>query len=135
MDIKQILHHAQIAQKKLTELEMPAEHIYLINKDTDELETSKSTSLIFVSKKFDDKDLYTRAQIADQIQSGPLKLNFYVAGPKHLLTGVSSYSRGKIFNAQKIYGKKPLILDDLEYASQYDLETSKSGPVLINVEP
>ena len=122
MEMKDVLVHAKKGQKKLRDIKCPAQHIYFVGS----IEEDSPASLIFVSSAFNNVDLYERAKIAGEIRNGPLKLNFYIVGPKHLVSAVP-FSRGRIFNAIKLYGKKPLILDDLEYASYKDAEMFKIG--------
>jgi len=113
---------AKKAQLKLRELDLPAEHIYLLGYS----DPRSIPSLLFVSNKYDDLDLYDKARISTLIQNGALKFNFYVVGPLSFRNGSSTIRREHLYKAIKIYGKKPLTLGNMEFASKKDLEFAQA---------
>ena len=116
MNIEVITSFAKKTQTKLKQMGIPAEHIYAL----DYISMDRSPALIFVSDAYNNMDLYNRSLLATKIQSGPLKISFYITGTTHLFTGTSQISREKLYHATKIYGKTPLILDDMEFATPRD---------------
>jgi len=117
MKIRDFVQLAKEAQNALKAMNMSAEHIYV-----------SDLSLVFISKKYSDMDLYHRAALASAIQKGPLKINYHMLGVNHLSSSASSITREQIYSAVKIYGKKPLLLNGGEYASSYDKMSENQQP-------
>lgn len=109
---------AKKAQGTLRSLDVPAEHIYLVGYS----DPKSIPSLVFVSSGYDKMDLYHRYELASLIQQGPLKFNFYVLGTDHILNSKNTLGRDLLYRAVKLYGKQPLILNGVEYASKSDME-------------
>ena len=118
MKVHDFVVFAKKAQGTLKALGMPAEHIYLVGYS----DPRSIPSLVFVSSKYDDLDLYHRSELASTIQQGPLKFNFYVLGMSHILNSKNTLGRDMLYRAVKLYGKQPLILNGIEYASKADME-------------
>ncbi|MFH1223659.1 MAG: hypothetical protein V1647_04885 [Pseudomonadota bacterium] len=113
MKVSEFVKFAKQAQSVLKKLNKPAEHIYVVTPSG----TREVPSLVFISREYDNMDIYNRAQLASFIQKGPLKINYCIVGPKHISSYSSSVTREDIYRAVKIYGKKPLTLNGVEYAS------------------
>ena len=109
---------AKKSQNILKSMGVSAEHIYLVGYS----DPKSIPSLVFVSSKYDNMDLYHRAELATLIQQGPLKFNFYVLGTDHILNSKHTLGRDLLYRAVKLYGKQPLILNGFEYASKSDME-------------
>ena len=118
MKISDFVALAKRSQTILTNMGVPAEHIYLASYS----DPKSIPSLVFISQKYNRLDLYHRAQLASLIHQGPLKFNFYVMGTDHLLDTKRVINRDQLYRAVKLYGKQPLILDGVEYASKQDKE-------------
>jgi len=112
----------------LKENGVPAKHIYLSGYS----DPGVIPSLIFVSDDYNEMDLYERSKISTAIQKAPFKYNFYILGDKHLAKQNSPVSREHIFNSIKLYGKTPLIIDGVEFASKEDLNISTKDTVTNN---
>ena len=116
MKVHDFVIMAKKAQRTLKALGMPAEHIYLVGYS----DPKAIPSLVFISSKYDTLDLYSRSQLATTIQQGPLKFNFFVVGVTHILNSRTSVDRDQLYRAVKVYGRQPLIINGLEYASKAD---------------
>ncbi|MBN1114378.1 MAG: hypothetical protein JXA66_03480 [Oligoflexia bacterium] len=115
MQIQDYIKYAQLAQSRLKQHGKTAEHIYLAR-------TGAKTALVFIAEEYDQLDLYHRAKLASMIRNGPLTLDFYIYSPAQLLESNAFVTRELIYHSDKIYGSKPLIFGDTEYASPKDLE-------------
>ena len=120
MKISDFTKLAKSAQATLKALDHPAEHIYLVGYS----EPKVIPSLLFVSSKYNGLNVYDRAQLATAIQAGPLKYNFHILGTNQLGKSNSLISRDMLYNAVKLYGRQPLMMDDLEYATKQDMNFS-----------
>jgi len=125
MKISDFAKWAKDAQGVLKRHGVPAKHIYLSGYS----DPGVIPSLIFVSDKYNDMDLYKRSEISTAIQKAPLKYNFYILGDKHLAKQNSPVSREYIFRSIKLYGKTPLVIDGVEFASQQDINFSTKDTV------
>lgn len=125
MKISDFVKWAKQAQSVLKQHGVPAKHIYLLGYSN----PGVIPSLIFVSDKYNDMDLYQRSQISTSIQKAPLKYNFYILGDKHLAKQNSPVSREHIFNSIKLYGKTPLVIEGVEFASKQDINFSTKDTV------
>jgi hypothetical protein len=128
MKISDFVKWAKQAQSTLKENGVPAKHIYLSGYS----DPGVIPSLIFVSDDYNEMDLYERSKISTAIQKAPFKYNFYILGDKHLAKQNSPVSREHIFNSIKLYGKTPLIIDGVEFASKEDLNISTKDTVRNN---
>jgi hypothetical protein len=128
MKISDFVKWAKQAQSTLKENGVPAKHIYLSGYS----DPGVIPSLIFVSDDYNEMDLYERSKISTAIQKAPFKYNFYILGDKHLAKQNSPVSREHIFNSIKLYGKTPLIIDGVEFASKEDLNISTKDTVTNN---
>ncbi len=108
---------AKQAQIKLKNLDMPADHIYLVGYS----DQRTIPSLVFVSSRYNKLDIYQRSRLATVIQAGPLKYNFYLIGTNQIGKTGSVISRDLLYKAVKLYGKEALTIDGVEYASQQDM--------------
>ncbi len=122
MKVVDFVKLAQKAQHKLKELGWPAEHIYLVGYS----DPKTIPCFIFISQNYNSLDLYNRARLSLLIQQGPLKFNYYVISPSSMLSSSGPIRREDLYRAIKIYGKTPLMLNNLEYASKKDLEFSQA---------
>ena len=124
MKVAAFVQFAKQAQNTLRDMDSPAEHIYLVA-PTD---TRSGPSLVFISKAYNNLDIYSRASLELVIQKGPLKINYRVLGTNHINSFTSSVTREQLYRSIKIYGKKPLMFNDVEYASSYDLKFKSVKP-------
>lgn len=118
MKVTDFVSLAKKAQLKLKELGWPAEHIYLVGYS----DPKAIPSMVFISTKYNMLDLYNRARLSILIQQGPLKFNYYVMSPSNIASSNGPIRRDDLYRAVKIYGKKPLMINNVEYASKRDLE-------------
>ena len=116
MKVHDFVLMAKKAQSSLKAVGMPAEHIYLVGYS----DPKSIPSLVFISSRYDDLDIYSRSQLASLVQQGPLKFNFFVVGTTHILNSRTSVDRDQLYRAIKVYGNQPLIINGFEYASKAD---------------
>ena len=128
MKVSDFIKLAKKAQSTLRAFDYPAEHIYLIGYS----ESHVVASLVFVSEKYNGLSLYDRTQLATAIQKGPFKYNFYVLGTDHL-SKTTAITSDQLYRAVKIYGRTPLMLGGVEYASQQDANFNKANTNTIAV--
>lgn len=107
--IKEVFDIAQEAQKRLERVNVPAEHIYLIDASA-----SKDKVFVFISKDYDKLNLYDLAEISSYIQTnnGPLSNKFFLIGEEQLSYGTFGIKVTDLFLAKKLYGKKELDIED-----------------------
>jgi hypothetical protein len=117
MKISDFIKLAKGAQSTLKALDHPAEHIYLVGYSDPRV----IPSLLFVSSKYNRLDIYGRAQLATAIQKGPFKYNFHILGANQLGKPDSKISRDMLYNAVKLYGRQPLMMDGIEFATKQDM--------------
>lgn len=122
MKVSDFVSLAKNAQLKLKELGWPAEHIYLVGYT----DPKSIPSMVFINPKYDLLDLYNRTKLSLLIQQGPLKFNYYVMSPANIASSSGAVKRNDLYRAIKIYGKSPLMLNNLEYASKRDFEFSQA---------
>jgi hypothetical protein len=116
MSINDFIKLAKKAQARLKEMGYPAQHIYLIGYST----PSKIPSFAFISDSYNSLDLYDRIRLSSTVRTGPLKYDFHVLGPKHIANNFSSINKEDIYKATKIYGKNPLVFNEVEFATKQD---------------
>jgi hypothetical protein len=104
MKISDFVKWAKQAQSVLKQHGVPAKLIYLLGYS----DPGVIPSLIFVSDKYNDMDLYQRSQISTSIQKAPLKYNFYILGDKHLARQNSPVSREHIIQLYQTIWQNPL---------------------------
>lgn len=114
MKLAELVTHAKLAQKKLKNSSLEADHIYAIDSN------SSSPFLVFISEKYNNFDLYNRTILSTKIHTGPLSIRYYVLGYTHFKNQNASVTRAQLYQAIKIYGKSPLLFDNFEYASITD---------------
>lgn len=122
MKILDFIRLAKKAQSTLKAFDLQADHIYLIGYS----DPGVIPSLVFVSQKYNKLDLYHRAQLSTSIQKGPFKYNFNIVGTNQIGQTGSLISRDHLYKAIKLYGKKPLTIAGVEYASQQDMNFAGS---------
>ena len=107
--IKEIFDIAQEAQRRLERVNVPADHIYLIDASA-----SKTKVFVFISKDYDNLNLYDLAEISSYIQTsnGPLSNKFFLLGEDQLAYGTFGIKVSDLFLAKKLYGKKELEIED-----------------------
>jgi hypothetical protein len=123
MKVSNFVSMAKKSQEKLKELGWPAEHIYLLGYS----DPKAIPSLVFISSKYDMLNIYDRARLSILIQQGPLKFNYYIISPSNILSSSGPVRRDDLYRAVKIYGKKPLMLNNIEFASRKDFEFSQTA--------
>lgn len=122
MKVADFTQWAKKAQAILKATGMPAEHIYLVGYN----DPRSIPSLVFVSSAYNRLDIYHRAQLASFIQNGPLKFDFHILGTEQVQTS-NNIGRDRLYRAIKLYGKKPLLINGLEFASKHDAELKSSA--------
>ncbi len=122
MKVSEFIKLAKQAQETLKAFDYPAEHIYLVGYS----DPKSIPSLVFVSSRYNSFDIYTRAQLATAIHKGPLKYNYYIIGTNQVGTTKGLISRDILYKAIKLYGRQPLIIDGVEYATQQDMNFAGS---------
>jgi hypothetical protein len=120
MKLESFIQIAKISQKKLKDLGFAAEHIYLVDYST--------PSIVFISEKYNKLDLYDRIRLSSKTRNGPLKYDFHIIGTRHITLHESSINKEKLYNAIKIYGRTPLILNEVEFASKQDFIFNTQKP-------
>ena len=120
MKISDFIKLAKTAQGTLKAFDLPAEHIYLVGYSN----PGVIPSLVFVSSKYNKMDLYHRAQLSTAIQKGPFKYNYHIMGTNQLNRSNPQVSKDLLYNATKLYGRQPLMIDGMEYATKQDMTFS-----------
>lgn len=122
MKVNDFVLLAKKAQIKLKELGWPAEHIYLVGYS----DPKNIPSMVFISPKYNLLGIYEKAELSLLIQQGQLKFNYRIVSPSDILSPSSSIKRDDLYRAIKIYGRKPLMINNIEYASRKDFEFSQA---------
>lgn len=114
MKLIELVNYAKLAQGKLKNFSLQADHIYVVDINT------SAPALVFISEKYNSFDLYSRTNISTKIHTGPLNIRYFVLGYTHFNNQNSGVTRSELYRATKIYGKSPLLFDNFEYASISD---------------